>query len=312
MKHRFLLALIPLVLFACDPARRAVAPEDHSALESHALYLRQGYSDDAVPAFAQARAFSPAMVALSDSASAGLTPFRPGAATTNMVIRTAVASVKVDSLEPAIAAIRQLAARVGGFVANAAIQTGEGELRSATVEVKIPAARFDEAMTGLKPIGTLEKSKVQADDVGEEYVDVTARMENSRRLERRLIDLLATRTGKLKDVLDVEQSLARVREEIERYEGRLRYLQAHTAMSTLTVYVHEPLPVVGNAGTSVMGEAFRQAWRNFVTFLAVFVQALGIIIPLGALAAALWFATRRWRPAPAQVTTVRASSPAEA
>jgi hypothetical protein len=214
---------------------------------------------------------------------------------TSMVIRTAVASVKVDSLEPALGALRQLAARVGGFVANAAVQSGEGQLRSATVEVKIPAARFDEAVAGLEPIGQLESSRVQADDVGEEYVDVTARMDNSRRLERRLIDLLAARTGKLKDVLDVEQSLARVREEIERYEGRLRYLRAHTAMSTLTVYVHEPVPVVGSAGTSVMGEAFKQAWRNFVTFLAVFVQALGVIVPLGALAVAGWFVARRWR-----------------
>jgi hypothetical protein len=214
---------------------------------------------------------------------------------TNMVIRNATASIKVDSLEPAVAALRALAARVGGFVANTGVQTGEGQLRSATIEVKIPATRFDEALAGLKPIGKLESANVEADDVGEEYVDVTARMDNSRRLERRLIDLLATRTGKLKDVLDVEQSLARVREEIERYEGRLRYLRAHTAMSTLTVYVHEPVPVVGSAGTSVMGEAFKQAWRNFVTFLAVFVQSLGVLIPIGVLAAAAWFATRRWR-----------------
>jgi len=113
-----------------------------------------------------------------------------------MVIRTATASVKVDSLEPAVAAVRGLAARVGAFVTNTAIQTGEGQLRSATIEVKVPATRFDEALAGLKPIGRLESANVEADDVGEEYVDVTARMDNSRRLERRLIDLLATRTGK--------------------------------------------------------------------------------------------------------------------
>jgi len=181
---------------------------------------------------------------------------------------------------------------VGVYAPNSDVQTGEGQLRSATIELKVPATRFDEALSGLKPIGKLESANVETEDVGEEYVDVTARMDNAHRLERRLIDLLATRTGKLKDVLDVEQSLARVREEIERYEGRLRYLKAHTAMSTLTVSVHEPLPVVGTAGRSVMGEAFRGAWRNFVTFLAVFVQALGIIIPLGAIAGAVWLVVR--------------------
>src|SRR5438128_11210883 len=113
-------------------------------------------------------------------------------------------------------------------------------------------------------------------------------MTNARRLETRLIELLATRTGKLKDVLDVEQALARVREEIERYEGRVRYLRAHAALSTLTIYLHEPVPVVGRAGSSVMGEAFKQAWRNFVDLLALCVRSLGIVVPLGLIAVVAW------------------------
>src|SRR5207249_4389407 len=134
---------------------------------------------------------------------------------------------------------------------------------------------------GLSALGKLESVNVNAEDVGEEFTDVTARMTNARRLERRLIDLLGTRTGKLKDVLAVETELARVREEIERYEGRLRYLRAHTATSTLSITVHEPLPVVGTAGHSVMGDAFAQAWRNFVELVAFVVQSLGVVLPMG-------------------------------
>ena len=286
MKRRMMLFLPALAVAACV----AASPTPDAARQEQGLHYTEGWSGLTASA-------SPAVFlmdsAVASGAANGQLPVMPRDAA--MVIRTAVASVKVDSLEPAMTALRQLAARVGGFIANAAIQTGEGELRSANIEVKVPAARFDEVMTGLKPIGELESSKVHTDDVGEEYVDVTARMDNSRRLERRLIDLLATRTGKLKDVLDVEQSLARVREEIERYEGRLRYLRAHTAMSTLTVYVHEPVPIVGSVGASVMGEAFKQAWRNFVAFLALLVQSLGVIVPIGVLAALGWVATRRWR-----------------
>jgi hypothetical protein len=217
----------------------------------------------------------------------------PPDAISTMVIRTATASVEVDSLEPAIAQVKELASRLGGYVANSGIEAGKKRLRQAALEVKIPAGRFDDVVAGLTPIGRLETINVSAQDVGEEYVDVGARMENSRRLERRLIDLLATRTGKLKDVLDVEQALARVREEIERYEGRMRYLRAHTAMSTLSITVHEPLPVVGSAGTSVMGEAFRQSWRNFVVLVSLVVQSLGIVIPLAALGVLTWVARRR-------------------
>jgi hypothetical protein len=210
-----------------------------------------------------------------------------------MVIRTATASVEVDSLEPAIAQVKDLASRLGGYVANSGIEAGRKRLRQASMEVKIPAGRFDDVVAGLTPIGRLETINVNAQDVGEEYVDVTARMENARRLEHRLIELLATRAGKLKDVLDVEQALARVREEIERYEGRMRYLRAHTAMSTLSITVHEPLPVVGSAGRSVMGEALRAAWRNFVLLVSLAVQSLGVVIPLGAIAVVVWVGRRR-------------------
>jgi hypothetical protein len=155
--------------------------------------------------------------------------------------------------------------------------------------------QFEDALSGLTPIGKVESVNVSAEDVGEEYVDVDARMENARRLERRLIDLLGTRTGKLKDVLAVETELARVRGEIERYEGRMRYLKAHTATSTISVTVHEPIPVLGSAGHSVMGDAFAQSWRNFVVLVSLAVQSLGVALPLGMVAVIAWIATRRWR-----------------
>jgi len=214
----------------------------------------------------------------------------------SMLVRTGQASIEVDSLEAAVSRVRLLAGRIGGYVANTTMQTGRGQLRSASLEVKVPAERFDEALEGLAPIGKLESVNVNAEDVGEEFTDVTARMTNARRLETRLIELLATRTGKLKDVLDVEQALARVREEIERYEGRLRYLRAHAAMSTLTIYVHEPLPVVGHPGSNVIAEAFKQAWRNFVALVAACIRSLGVVIPLGVRVAVAWVSAKRFLP----------------
>jgi len=234
-------------------------------------------------------------VAARDAARADLLPIRPSDVTSAMIIRAGQANIEVDSLEPAVALVRTLARQLGGYIANTAMQTGRGQLRSATLEVKVPANRFDEGLSGLAPIGKLESVNVSAEDVGEEFTDAIARMANARRLETRPIELIATRTGKLKDVLDVEQELARVREEIERYEGRLRYLQAHAALSTLTICVHEPPPVVGHPGSSVVAEAAKQAWRNFVWLFALVVQSLGIVIPLGTVATLGWVAMKRWR-----------------
>jgi len=241
---------------------------------------------------------NPSPVALSEVVVTGTADSLPSvsaADVSNMVIRTATASIEVDSLETAVAELRQLATRVGGYVGGAGVDTGKNQLRQAFIELKVPAGRFDEVVAGLRPMGRLESVNVNAQDVGEEYVDVTARIDNARRLEQRLIGLLATRTGKLKDVLDVEQTLARVREEIERYEGRIRYLRAHIAMSTLNVTLHEPLPIVAATGRGPIAEAFRQAWRNFVVLLSLAVQSLGVVLPLGFVAGGAWFVTRRWR-----------------
>lgn len=213
----------------------------------------------------------------------------------NLVIRTGTASIEVDSLERAIALARALAHRVGGFVAGSAAQTGKGQLHSASLEIRMPADRFDDAVDGLRPLGKVEAVNVSAQDVGEEYVDVEARMTNARRLEARLIDLLARRTGKLADVLQVEHEVARVREEIERYEGRLRYLRSRAAVSTLTLTVHEPIPVVENGSPGGVAEAVGQAWRNFIALLALTIQSLGVILPLGLVPAAAWWIVRRSR-----------------
>jgi len=214
-----------------------------------------------------------------------------------MIIRNGQASLEIDSLEAAVTQVRQLAGRLGGYIANSQMQAGANQLRSATLEIKVPAARFDELTRGLAPIGRVEYVNVTAEDVGEEFTDITARVANGHRLEARLIELLATRTGKLSDVLEIERELARVREEIERMEGRLRYLKAHVAISTLSVTVHEKAPLVGDRGSaSVIGEAFRDAWRNFVSFIAGTIASLGTLLPLGALLLAGLFGIRAlWR-----------------
>jgi len=217
----------------------------------------------------------------------------------SMIIRTGQASIEVDSLARGIGAVRALAGRVGGYVANSSIVAGTDQTHTATLEIKIPAAHFDDAISGLQPIGHLESVNVSAEDVGEEYVDVAARAVNGRKLEQRLIDILGTRTGKLSDVLSVERELARVREDIERQEGRMRYLRTRASLSTLSVTVHEKYPVVAGTGSGgVLAEAFRQAWRNFIGFTASAIAALGTLLPLAAIIGAIGWLVWRSRRAP--------------
>jgi hypothetical protein len=290
--HRILPLLIPLLLGACGRAEHA--REQYSSSGGETSNDVAAPPVTAAPLSRTAQGAS-APVGLTDvdqstaadtasgpprDAQTGAQPDSgPAIPATPMIIREGKATVRVDSLELAVAKVQQLATSLGGYVASTNVQTGSENAREATLELKIPAAKWDQAVGGLKPIGKLESQETSSQDVGEEYVDVTARMQNARRLEERLVNLLATRTGKLDDVLAVERELARVREEIERYEGRLRYLRARVGMSTLTVVLHEHYPVL-EPGQNPILSAFADAWRNFVGFLAALIAALGWLIPL--------------------------------
>jgi len=213
-----------------------------------------------------------------------------------LIVRTGQASIEVDSLETSMAAVRQIVQRVGGFVADASIQSGRNQVRSATLQLKVPAARFDDLTEGLRPLGRLQFVNVGAEDVSEEFVDLTARVANARRMEERLVEILRTRTGKLQDVLSVEREIARVREEIERMEGRVRFLKASAQLSTLSVNLYEPAPLVAtHPGRNVIGEAFKTAWRNFVGVLAGVIASLGFVVPVQVLGWGAVIVAKRYR-----------------
>jgi hypothetical protein len=202
-------------------------------------------------------------------------------ASSRLIVRTGQASIEVDSLQRSMTELRRIVQRVGGFVADASVQSGRNQLRSATLELKVPAGRFDDLTEALEPLGRLQFVNVGAEDVSEEFVDLSARVANGHRLEQRLVELLRTRTGKLQDVLSVERELARVREEIERMDGRLRFLKTSAQLSTLSVNLFEPPPIVAShPGRSVIGEAFKTAWRNFVGLLAGVIASLGFVVPV--------------------------------
>lgn len=308
LRRLLLVLLTAAVPLACSESRDAYSTEDEVATEEAGGYSSADRVDhlEAPPPAAVPAPQAPGAVGrgagVQDGAGADATRQASvedldTVAVPRMVIRTGHASVEVDSLDAAVGAARRLAEGVGGWVANVSIQTGDERLRRAEMEIRVPADRWDRLLEGLEPLGELESVQVDAQDVGEEYVDLRARQANARRLEDRLVALLERRTGDLAEVLAVERELARVREGIERTEGRMRFLRARAAVSTLRLSLHEPVPVVGDyPGSSVIGDAFRQAWRNFVGFTAGFVALLGVLVPLALLAAlAVWALRAVWR-----------------
>jgi len=159
----------------------------------------------------------------------------PAQAIKPKIIRTGSAVLRSKDLDADVKKIEDKVKTLNGYVA-ASTQDVSNELnKTANLTIKIPAEFFDGFMAFLQASFKKEQIGTNSEDVGEEYVDVESRLANFRLEEKRLIELLADRTGKLSDVLDVERELARVREEIERMTGRLRYLDNRVGYSTITV-----------------------------------------------------------------------------
>src|SRR6266481_7068601 len=66
-----------------------------------------------------------------------------------------------------------------------------------------------------------------------------SRLKNAHVMEQRLIDMLNTRTGKVSDLLQVEKELGRVREEIEKMQGDLKYWDSQVQFATVTISLAE-------------------------------------------------------------------------
>lgn len=270
----------------------AVAPERSAGMPS---VMNQSVArDEAMPAAAPAPATTHAEKAMARRALVGNgqsrgdfslgTPIPSVDATGAMLVRHGQASIEVRGVDAAVVSARQAASQFGGFVANTSLRSGKDEQRSATLELRVPSDKFDALVSALSHLGKVESVTASAEDVGEEYVDLGARAANARKVEARLVEMLATRTGKLSDVLTVEQELARVRMEAERYEARIRYLERRASLSSLDVTIHEPLPLIDpQPGPGPLAEALALAWMRMVSVAAWCVAALGVLVPLGIL-----------------------------
>ena len=132
MRTRLLAAVALAAVAACRNAARSERP----------AYLKGPAADSPAPvARADFVARAPALMAARERVAApgDAVLFPRASVAASMVIRTGQASIEVDSLEAAVSRVRLLAGRIGGYIANTTMQTGRGQLRSANLEVKVPA-----------------------------------------------------------------------------------------------------------------------------------------------------------------------------
>jgi hypothetical protein len=155
------------------------------------------------------------------------------------VIYRATISLDVHSFADSEKKIAALVKDAGGYIASYREHRLPGAQRGGQWSVRVPVSQFDGFLEAVAELGVPEHRDLQSQDVTEEYVDLGSRLKNKHALEARLLQLVADRTDEIKDVLALEAELSRVREEIEKIQGRLRFLTDRIALTTIDITVYE-------------------------------------------------------------------------
>jgi len=167
-------------------------------------------------------------------------PETPAPALANRkLIRNATVQLEIITFDDAVQKITALANEERGYVATTSSEKqANGKLRGQVV-VKILPENLDHFLQKLRGIGELKNQTLGTEDVTKAYFDTDARLKNAHVMEQRLIDMLKTKTGKVSDLLQVEKELGRVREEIEKMQGELKYWDSQVQFATVTISLSE-------------------------------------------------------------------------
>jgi hypothetical protein len=296
--HWFVLLVIASLALGCS-GRALVAPEEPPALvETYGLdSAKQNVTEEAE------RGERPAV-------GAGMPT---GAEIERKIIYNVAMHLIVKDTDEAFAEIQRLAKEVGGFVSESNAWR-EDSFRRGTITIRVPVGELEDLLAQLRALALdVESENIDSQDVTEEYVDLEARLTNERRTEAELLELLASRseTGRTQDILDVHRELSNVRSQIERIEGRMRYLENLSDMATVRITVTpdallQPIDVAGWRPQGTARDAVRMLLRTMqffadaaiVFFLYILPTLVVIAIPVAGIilaVRAVWQRVRRRR-----------------
>ncbi|MCI0449850.1 MAG: DUF4349 domain-containing protein [Chlorobi bacterium] len=197
-----------------------------------------------------------------------------------MIIRSGTMSIESDNFNETEAKVKQIVNGLNGYVTNSSSQLNASGKKQGAITIRVAADRFDALLEELAKIGKVMNQNINGRDVTEEYMDSEARLKTQGELESRLLRLLAEKTANLTSIVEVEQKLAQVRENIEKTEGRMRFLKDQAAFSTLTVSVYEPAILNTSSGGGFFHEIGQGVKRGLTGFTSVVSGIITFVIAL--------------------------------
>jgi hypothetical protein len=155
------------------------------------------------------------------------------------IIRDGTMEFEVTDFEDALTRITKLVTEQGGFVGTTdSDKLPNGKVKG-TITVRVPPQHLDTLILTLHGIGDLKSQKITAEDVTKHYTDLQSQLRAAQAMYDRLIDIIKTGKGQIKDLVEAEKQLGVWEEKIEQLKGEQRYLENLVSLSTLTISLYE-------------------------------------------------------------------------
>ncbi len=218
-------------------------------------------------------------------------PEESGSLSERLVIKSGTLSLLVKAVRESVDQMQKLATDLGGFVVDSQVTVVDERQENlrATVTIRVPSEKFDEALKALKDSALkVTNEQTSGQDVTEEYTDLQSRLRNLEATETQLLKIME-RAGEIKDVLSVQQELTRIREQIETTKGRIKFLEESAKMSRITAYFateEEELPLIEERWRPLATAkaalrslvSFGQAAADKLIFVLVFLSPVIVIV----------------------------------
>ncbi len=167
------------------------------------------------------------------------------------IISSASLSIEVKAVGPVVEQIRVTAESLGGYIEQLS-RSGSPEQEQATLTIRVPQDQFSTMLSRLEPLGRVQNQSLRSEDVTAQFIDLDARLKSLQREEESLMALLG-KAQNVTDVLNIERELARVRSEIERIQGQLKFLQRRVDLATINVNLFTALQKPGQPPSASLG-----------------------------------------------------------
>lgn len=220
------------------------------------------------------------------------------------VIKNGNLTLKVENTENSAQKISEIIKNQNGEIFSTNFFERVKGQKSGSLTVKIPVDKFEATLALIKTVATQVVSEsTTGQDITEQYSDLQAQLKNKRAEEQSFVKIL-DRAGDIDDVLAVTKQIARVRGEIERLEGRIKFMDSQTNMSTIVIALSEDIEIAPVQNDwrpwQVTKKAFSDLLNNSQDFVDGTIRFIIVSIPslipfLIFLWVIYWISKKIWR-----------------